>query len=72
MANAEQALPSSKLHPAGKKTVAGMLAKGWIKEQMVGDQGASYVITPEGKIGIEGENPHFETLINLPIALSID
>ena len=55
--NAEQGQPSSKLHPAGKKTIAGMIAKGWIKEQIVGDQGASCVITPEGEAALKAKIP---------------
>ena len=55
--NAEWALASSKVHPAGKKTIAGKLAKGCIKEQMVGDQGASYVISPEGDAALKAKIP---------------
>jgi hypothetical protein len=55
--SAEQGLPSSKLHPAGKKTIAGMLTKGWIKEQMVGDEGASYIITPGGEAALKAKIP---------------
>jgi hypothetical protein len=38
-------LTFEKLHPAGKQTVAGMVAKGWIEKQ---PDGRTYCITPAG------------------------
>jgi hypothetical protein len=43
-----EGLPIEKLHPSGKHTVAGMLAKGWI-ERRSDDRGrAIYCITEAG------------------------
>ena len=49
-------LPLAKLHPAGKKTIAGMVAKGWIEKQ-VDDAGATFRITPAGKAALEAKIP---------------
>jgi hypothetical protein len=38
-------LSSVQLHPAGKQTIAGMVAKGWIEMQMDANGGARYRIT---------------------------
>jgi hypothetical protein len=45
------------MHPAGKSTVAGMLAKGWIKTQMVTGGVASYLITPIGEAALKAKIP---------------
>jgi len=52
-----QGLPSTQMHPAGKSTIAGMLAKGWIKTQMVPGGGASYLITPAGEAALKAKIP---------------
>jgi len=39
-------LPAEQLHPAGKKVIGGMVAKGWIEKQ---PDGRTYCITPAGK-----------------------
>jgi hypothetical protein len=41
-------LPLAKLHPAGERTVARMLAKGWIERGLDGTTGAVYRITTAG------------------------
>jgi hypothetical protein len=55
--SATHALPAKQMHPAGKSTIAGMLAKGWIKTQMVGGGGASYLITPKGEAALKAIIP---------------
>jgi hypothetical protein len=54
---ADEGLSSSELHPAGKSTIAGMLAKGWIKKQMIVSRGARYLITPEGQAALKAKIP---------------
>ena len=53
----EKGLPSSKLHPAGKNTIAGMLAKGWIVKQMAAGDGVKYLITPAGEAALKAKIP---------------
>jgi hypothetical protein len=53
-----QGLPSTQMHPAGKSTIAGMLAKGWIKTQMVAGDGVKYLITPAGEAALKAKIPH--------------
>jgi hypothetical protein len=48
-----QGLQLIELHPAGKHTIAGMLAKGWIKQQT----GAKYLITPAGDAALKAKIP---------------
>jgi hypothetical protein len=55
--SADQGLPLPELYPAGKSTIAGMLAKGWIKKQMVVSRGARYVITPAGQAALKAKIP---------------
>jgi hypothetical protein len=50
-------LPLEKLHPAGKQTVAGMLAKGWIETQLDAGSGARYCITPAGEAALKAKIP---------------
>ena len=45
----EQPLPAWRLHPAGKKTVAGMLSKGWTRAVMDARKGNLYLLTQEGE-----------------------
>jgi hypothetical protein len=45
------------MHPAGKSTIAGMLAKGWIKKQMVAGAGVKYFITPAGEAALKAKIP---------------
>jgi hypothetical protein len=49
-------LPLAKLHPAGKQTIAGMVAKGWIERQVDG-AGARYCITPAGEAALKAKIP---------------
>jgi hypothetical protein len=51
------ALPLAKLHPAGERTVARMLAKGWIEQDLDGSAGAVYRITPAGKAALKQKIP---------------
>jgi len=55
--NAEQGLPSSELHPAGKNTIASMLAKGWIVKQIAAGSGVKYLITPAGEAALKAKIP---------------
>jgi hypothetical protein len=48
-----QGIQLTELHPAGKHTIAGMLAKGWIKQQT----GAKYLITPSGEAALKAKIP---------------
>lgn len=50
-------LPLAKLHPAGKVTVARMLAKGWIGQDLDGTAGGVYRITPAGKAALKEKIP---------------
>jgi hypothetical protein len=47
-------LTFEKLHPAGKQTVAGMIAKGWIEKQ---PDGRTYCITPAGDAALKAIIP---------------
>jgi hypothetical protein len=53
--SAEKGLPSSKLHPVGKSTIAGMLAKGWIV--MAAGDGVKHRTTPAGKSALKVKIP---------------
>jgi len=50
-------LPSNRLHPASKKTIAGMLAKGWIERQLDASAGARYRITLGGQAALKAKIP---------------
>jgi DNA-binding PadR family transcriptional regulator len=50
-------LSSVQLHPAGKQTIAGMVAKGWIEMQMDANGGARYRITPDGEAALKAKIP---------------
>jgi len=50
-------LPLAKLHPAGKQTIAGMLAKGWVEIQLDVDGDAKYHITPAGEAALKAKIP---------------
>lgn len=49
--------PLSTLHPAGKKTIAGMLAKGWVERKLDARTGARYYITPAGEAALRAKIP---------------
>ena len=50
-------LPLAKLHPAGEKTVANMVAKGWVEKQVDATAGARFCITPAGKAALKAKIP---------------
>jgi hypothetical protein len=52
-------LPSAQLHPAGKQTIAGMLAKGWIERGADGRGGTGYYITPAGEAALKAKIPDY-------------
>jgi hypothetical protein len=43
-------LPSSKLHPAGKRTLTGMIQKGWLKFE-----GTIYSVTDAGRAAFKAK-----------------
>jgi len=53
----DQGLLLSELYPAGKSTIAAMLAKGWIKKQMAVSRGARYLITSAGQAALRAKIP---------------
>ena len=54
---ATRGLPSAQLHPVGKRTIATMVAKGWIEKQTDADGGVRYRITPAGKSALKAKIP---------------
>ena len=50
-------LPLAKLHPAGERTVARMLAKGWIEQDLDGRARAVYRITLAGEAALKKKIP---------------
>jgi hypothetical protein len=50
-----EGLPLEQLYPAGKQTVAGMLAKGWIERRA--GAGTTYCITPAGEAALKAKIP---------------
>jgi hypothetical protein len=54
--SATYGLPLAKLHPAGEKTIAGMMAKGWV-EKLVDDAGTKYYMTPAGEAAFKAKIP---------------
>jgi hypothetical protein len=55
--SATRGLPSAQLHPAGKQTIAGMLAKGWIEKRSDPRGGTTYCVTPAGKAALKAKIP---------------
>ena len=47
----------AQLHPAGKQTVAGMEAKGWIEKQSDVGGRTRYCITPAGEAALKAKIP---------------
>jgi DNA-binding MarR family transcriptional regulator len=54
--NATHWLSSAQLHPAGKHTIARLIAKGWIEKQMDAG-GVRYRITPAGEAALKAKIP---------------
>jgi hypothetical protein len=50
-------LPLAKLHPAGKQTISGMVAKGWIERRSDGRGSTGYSITPAGEAALMAKIP---------------
>jgi DNA-binding PadR family transcriptional regulator len=46
-----------KLHPAGKQTIATMLAKGWIERRSTDHGRAAYFITAAGQAALKAPIP---------------
>jgi hypothetical protein len=55
--SATYGLPLSKLHPAGEKTIAGMVAKGWVEKLVDANAGSRFRITPAGKAALKAKIP---------------
>jgi hypothetical protein len=55
--SATRGLPLEKLYPASKRTVAGMIAKGWIERQIDASAGATFRITPAGEAALRAKIP---------------
>lgn len=51
------ALPLAKLQPAGRQTIAGMVAKGWIEQQLDARAVARFSITPAGEAAFKAKIP---------------
>jgi hypothetical protein len=60
--SATQGLETAQLHPAGTKTIAAMLAKGWIEKQTDANGGARYLITPAGAVALKAQIPSKPTI----------
>jgi hypothetical protein len=54
--SATRGLPFAQMHPAGKRTIAGMVEKGWIAKQLDGAR-AIYHITPAGEAALKAKIP---------------
>ena len=52
--SAAQGSTLAQLHPAGEKTIAGMMAKGWV-EKLVDDAGTKYYMTPAGEAAFKAK-----------------
>jgi hypothetical protein len=50
-------LPLAKLHPAGKQTISGMVAKGWIERRSDGRGSTGYSITPADEAALMAKIP---------------
>jgi hypothetical protein len=59
MLRANPGVSLEKLHPAGRQTVAGMLAKGWIAMEVTARSGARYCITPAGEAALKAQIPEY-------------
>ena len=55
--SATQGLPLAQLHPAGKQTIARMVAKGWIEREIDASAGAKYRITRAGEAALKAKIP---------------
>lgn len=52
-----QVLPLAQLYPAGERTIAGMVAKGWLEKLEDANTGASFRITPAGEAALRAKIP---------------
>jgi hypothetical protein len=50
-------LPIEKLHPSGKRTIAGMVAKGWVERRSDDHGRAVYYITATGQAALKAPIP---------------
>ena len=55
--SATQGLPLAQLHPAGEKTVARMVAKGWVEKLVDANAGTRFCITPAGTAALKAKIP---------------
>ena len=55
--SATEGLPEERLHPARGRTIAGMVAKGWIEPQLDPRVGVRYRITLAGQAALKAPIP---------------
>jgi hypothetical protein len=55
--SATRGLSSAQLHPAGRRTIAGMIAKGWIEKRIDARGSATYCVTSAGKAALKAKIP---------------
>ena len=55
--SATHGLLAAQLHPAGERTIAAMVAKGWIEKRTDADGGVRYRITPAGEAALKAKIP---------------
>jgi hypothetical protein len=55
--SATEGLPEERLHPARGRTIAGMVAKGWIEGQLDPSVGLQYRITLAGEAALKAPIP---------------
>ena len=55
--SATEGLTVWNMHPVGKKTIAGMVAKGWIERSSGGGVDARYCITEVGQEALRAKIP---------------
>jgi hypothetical protein len=55
--HATRGLTAKQLHPVGPRTIASMIAKGWVEKQMDANGGERYCITPAGDAALKAKIP---------------
>ena len=55
--SATHGLPLAQLHSAGKRTIAGMVEKGWVEKQIDANMGERFRITPAGEAALKAKIP---------------
>jgi hypothetical protein len=55
--HATRGMTAGQLYPVGPRTIAGMIAKGWVERQMDANAGETYCITPSGEAALKAKIP---------------